>query len=118
MKRSFWFRRIFFFILLAFTAILLLSFVVMSIWNGVLTAVLNVPVITFGQALGILVLSKILFGGFRGGWGRGRSRWGREMKEKWQKMTPEEQQKFKQEWRSRCTQWRTTSSPEQPVAES
>jgi hypothetical protein len=107
MKRSFWFRRIAGFILIAVAAILLFSFIVMSLWNNILTAVISVPAITFGQALGILVLSKILFGGFRGGGGwRGRGgRWGQEMKDKWQKMTPEEQEKFKYEWRSRCSRW-------------
>ena len=51
----------------------LFSLAVMYLWNLVLPGVIHVSAINFWQALGILVLSKILFGGFRGGWG-GRSR--------------------------------------------
>jgi hypothetical protein len=86
----------------------LLSFIVMSLWNNILVSVLHIGVINFWQALGLLVLAKILFGGFPSGW-RGRhgysghsSYWRKEMYEKWQMMTPEEREKFKQEWRNRC----------------
>lgn len=107
MKRSrFWF------VLLIPVAIFLFGFITMSLWNSVLVAVLHVGAVTFWQALGILILCKILFGGFRGGgFGRHR-RWGgegfdkrREMFEKFQKMTPEERQHFKQNWRGRCAPW-------------
>ena len=45
----------------------LISAIVMFLWNGILPAVIGVKTITFWQAMGILVLSKILFGGFKGG---------------------------------------------------
>lgn len=112
MKRKFWFRKIAGFIIIAALVITLFGFIVMSLWNQVLTAVLPVPAITFGQALGIFVLAKILFGGFRGGWGGGRHAWGQKMKEKWQHMTPEEQEKFKEQWRNKCSRW-GTRRPEQ-----
>ena len=69
---------------------------------------LHIGIINFWQALGILVLSKILFGGFHRGWRRRHyndrqfSHWRREMLVKWKTMTPEEREKFKQEWRNRC----------------
>lgn len=78
------------------------SAVVMALWNAILPQVLGVKTISFIQALGILLLSKILFGGFGGGrrWG---GRHGREsMQEKWRMLTPEEQEKFKAEWKNRC----------------
>src|SRR4051812_25522368 len=82
-----------------------LSFIVMSLWNAILSPVLHITVINFWQALGILVLSKILFGGFPGGW-RGRHhykyQWRRDMLSKWKTMTTEDKEKFKQEWRDRC----------------
>jgi hypothetical protein len=81
---------------------------VMSIWNNVLTPVLHISTINFGEALSIFLLSKILFGGFRGGWRDGRSL-NREMREKWSSMTREEKEKFKQEWRSRCSRWNRPS---------
>lgn len=108
MKRGFWARRIVLFILFAAIAILVFGGVVMLLWNNVLAQVTHVSPITFVQALGILVLAKILFGGFRGGWGGWRSRryyWKQRMQEKWNKMTPDEREKFKQEWRSRCGSW-------------
>jgi hypothetical protein len=79
----------------------------MSLWNAILPAVIHVGVITFWQALGILLLSKILFGGFHGGgWRGGRERWKHGMKEKWTNMTPEEREKFKNDWSSRCAKWK------------
>lgn len=119
MKGSFWFRKIAGFILIGAAAILLFSFVVMSLWNNVLATVVAVKTITFWQALGILILSKILFGGFRGGGGwRGRGgQWNWQMKEKWQTMTPEERERFKQEWRNRCNRWGKPSATEQSITE-
>lgn len=84
-------------------ATLLFTLVVMALWNNILPAVLGVKAITFIQALGILVLSKILFGGFRGGWHRGRGQeWRQKMKDKWETMTPEQRDGFKAEWKNRC----------------
>jgi len=96
------------FIVCAVVFAAVLGWVVMSLWNGVLTTVVNVPLIGFWQALGLLVLSKILFGGFGGrAWGRGRGRyWTKEMREKWHNMTPEERENMKQEWRNKCRTWR------------
>jgi len=105
MKRSFWARRILVFILIGALAILIFGSVVMLLWNNVLAQVVNVSNITFVQALGILVLSKILFSGFRGGWGSRRHYWKQGMMQKWNNMTPEEREKFKQEWQNRCGGW-------------
>jgi Ca2+/H+ antiporter, TMEM165/GDT1 family len=108
-QKSFVFRKVLVFILIAVVAIILFGTIVMWLWNNVLAVVLNIPVITFGQALGILVLSKILFGGWRGGgWGGGRHHWKNRMREKWSAMTPEEREKFKEQWQRRCGPWRTT----------
>ncbi len=104
MKR-FRFQIVLKFLALFIVAIVLFGGVVMALWNAILPAVLGVKAITFLQALGILALSKILFGGFgrRGGWQGGRGhQWRNNMKEKWSKMTPEEREKFKAEWSNRC----------------
>jgi hypothetical protein len=105
MKRTFWAKRILLFILFAALAILVFGGGVMLLWNNVLAQVVNVSTITFGQALGILILSKILFGGFRGGGWGSRPYWKRGMRQKWNNMTPEEREKFKQEWQNRCGDW-------------
>ena len=89
--------------IIAIAATLFFTWVVMALWNAILPAVLGVKAISFLQALGILVLSKILFGGFRGGWRGDRGhQWKNQMKQKWETMTPEERDKFKSEWKNRC----------------
>jgi hypothetical protein len=79
----------------------LFTFLVMSLWNWLMPALFGWHVINFWQALGILVLSKILFGGFRGGPHR-HWNWRGRMFEHWEKMTPEEREKFRERMRSRC----------------
>jgi len=104
--KKFWIKKAIRFTLFALAATALLSFVVMSLWNAVLVTVLGVKTISFWQALGILVLSKILFGGFRKcRGGRNHHEWKEKMKEKWEKMTPEEREKFKEEWQNKCRMW-------------
>jgi hypothetical protein len=86
-------------------AFLAFGAIVMALWNAILPEVLGVKTISFVQALGILMLSKILFGGFgnRGGWKRGGGPdWKNKIKEKFGSMTPEEREKFKAEWKNRC----------------
>jgi hypothetical protein len=69
------------------------GFVVMSLWTWLAPAVFGLQTISFWQALGLLILSKILFGGFRGGPGHG-GHWRRRMSDRWQQMTPEEREQF------------------------
>ena len=72
--------------------LVVLGLVVMSLWNAVLPAIVGVKTIGFWQALGLLVLCRILFGGlgFRPGmFGRHRR-----MHERWMQMTPEQRDEF------------------------
>ena len=112
MKRRFVRERVPIIVLGVLAIIALISFIVMALWNNVLVPVLHISVINFWQALGILVLAKILFGGFHRGWGRHHHndpnhQWRKEMLSKWKTMTPEEREKFKQEWSNRCRGWRS-----------
>ena len=96
--KKFWFKRGLMFVIFFIAAILVFSAIVMGLWNAILPAVIGVKTITFLQALGILLLSKILFGGFgkRGGWhGARHYEWKKKMQEKFAAMTPEEREKFK-----------------------
>ena len=75
-----------------------LGLAVMMLWNWVIPAIfVGARSIDFIHALGLLVLSRILFGGFRGhgGW-RERRHW-----RKWEAMTPEERERFQAAWQSR-----------------
>lgn len=97
--------RILKFVGIAGLIIIVLSFVVMQLWNWLTPPLFSWHVITFWQALGILVLSKILFGGFRGRPGP-HAYWRNRMMERWAQMTPEEREKFRASMRGRCGPWR------------
>ena len=78
---------------------------VMRLWNWLLPTLFGWRQITFWQAVGLLALCRILFGGL-GSHGSQRSnvrrRIDQRMDERWGRMTPEEREKFRQSWRSRC----------------
>ena len=67
---------------------------VMHLWNWLLPALFACRQITFWQALGLLLLCRILFGGWGCGGGSDRSRYGRRTAGQWDRMTPEERAKF------------------------
>ncbi|MBC7886835.1 MAG: hypothetical protein H7Z13_03035 [Ferruginibacter sp.] len=101
--KKFWIRKGLLMATFIIAATVLFTLVVMGLWNAILPAVLGVKSVTFIQALGILLLSKILFGGFRGGWRGARSHeWKQSMKDKWETMTPGQRDEFKAEWKNRC----------------
>jgi len=77
------------------------SYVVMSLWNWLMPALFGLHLVTFWQAVGLLILCKILFGGFRGGPHRNWN-WRRRMMDRWEQMTPEEREKFRQAMSGRC----------------
>src|SRR5438876_10334673 len=82
--------------------------VVMLLWNWLAPAMFGLRLITFWQALGILILCRILFGGFGMLGGSGRSprrghmgdriadRVADRMAERCENMTPEERERFRQ----------------------
>jgi hypothetical protein len=89
---------------LALVAMALFVFVggelVMRLWNWLLPPLFGWRAITFWQALGMLVLCRILFGG--SGWrGSGGWRVRRRMRERWGTMTPEERERFRQRMSAR-----------------
>jgi len=99
-------KRKWFFFLAPFGVALFIAIcgeVVMHLWNWLLPSLFGWREITFWQALGLLVLCRILFGGF-GGHGHDRSKqrgpWGGK---RWERMTPEEREKLRQNLRNaRC----------------
>ncbi len=74
---------------------------VMYLWNWLAPMLFGWRVITFWQALALLVLCRILFGGFRMGGGGARSRIRARMAERWDKMTPEEREMCRQRFYGR-----------------
>lgn len=85
---------------LAFLGVFTLA--VYELWNGVLVDVVPVKAITFWQALGLLVLAKILFGGFPHRCGSLRDHF---MAKRWAAASPEEREKMREEMRRRFGDW-------------
>jgi hypothetical protein len=100
MKRNRWVKGVKF-ALLAAVGVVVFGFVVMRLWNWLMPGLFGLHLINFWQALGILFLSKILFGGFRGRPGPGMY-WRRRMMERWEQMTPEEREKFREGLKGGC----------------
>ena len=90
--------------------------IVLHLWNWLLPPLFGWRQITFWQALGILALCRILFGGH--GWHRsGRSDYRRRMAERWERMTPEERERSRQSWRGRWGFCPTTTSAGDPTGQ-
>ena len=92
--RRYWMVRGGKFLLWTVVAIPAVGLVVMGLWNWLMPALFGWTEIGFLQAVALLILSRILFGGFRshGGWGM---HWRHRMKERWMRMTPEERENFR-----------------------
>ena len=80
---------------------------VMHLWNWLLPPLFGFKMITFWQTLGILLLSRILFGSWGGGGGQRRSK----RKERWEKMSPEERERLRQSWVERCGGFPKSENP-------
>jgi len=75
---------------------------VLQLWNWLLPPLFGWRQITFWQALGLLVLCRILFGGWVGHGRSGvRRRMEERMAERCAHMTPEERERFRQRMRER-----------------
>ena len=113
--KTFWIRRGLGFLAFALVFVALAGWAVMALWNALLPTLFGIPLITFWQALGLLVLGRLLFGfgfrgprgyggwGHRGGWGGPRhERWREKMEERWKSLTPEQRERYRQHWEARC----------------
>lgn len=101
--------RIILFVLVAATVF---SLAVMWLWNRLMPGIFGLHAISFWQALGLLVLSRLLFGGFRGGHRFIDQRM--RLLRRWEHMTPEEREKFRAGLRGGCGPFGST--PAEPKA--
>lgn len=94
-------------ILLFLLMFMLISFVLMLLWNWLMPGVFGFAMINYYQALGLLLMSKILFGGegfyFKRKW---KNAWGMHMQRKMESMSPEERELFRKKWEERCGKWK------------
>jgi hypothetical protein len=74
--------------------------IVLHLWNWLLPALFGWRQISFWQAVGLLALCRILFGGF-GRHSSGRYGFRRRMAERCPQRTPEEREQFRQQFRQR-----------------
>lgn len=77
--------------------------IVMWLWNALLPELLGAKSISYWQAMGILVLSKILFGGFHGkGCKQHHKMEYLNRHEALGEWSDEEREKLREAWRNRC----------------
>ena len=113
MKRGIWVGKILMMVVIGIAIAFGFAIGTMYLWNWLVPALFGGPVLTFWQTVGLLVLSKILFGGFsKGGhWGHHRSGpWRPYWKEKLQNMSPEDRERFKQKMKEKWC-YREESTP-------
>ena len=100
-RRKYWIFIPIFFIL----AGLALGWIVQFLWNAILPEIVGVKALNYQQALGLLVLCRILFGGFRGARPGGkRPPFGGpgNRRNNWMNMSEEERAKIRASWEDRC----------------
>ena len=105
--RRFWVMKGLAFIVCAPAFVAVLSLVVMLLWNALIPSLFAGPILGFWQAAGLLVLCRLLFGGFRPhghhhGWRH------RAWRARWRGMTPEERDRFRDGFR----RWKDMSREE------
>jgi hypothetical protein len=101
---------------IAFTCLMIIGLAVLSgavmlLWNEVVTGLFGAPPLRYLQAAGLLVLSRILFGGLRGHFGLGRRRGWRE---RWEKLTPEERERLREKYGRHCRWHGTEQASDNP----
>lgn len=97
----------------AVLVVVLCGEIIKSLWNWLVPALFaGAHVITFWQALGLLLLCRLLFGSWGSGNGGKRRRRNREQ---WEAMTPEERERFRQGMRGACGGFNPPVEPSRPA---
>ena len=88
-------------LLIVIAGIAALGAAVLLLWNELVPALFHGPTLAYGQAVGLLVLCRLLFGGLRArGW---HGPWRQRMwRERWEQMTPEERARLRERYLGRC----------------
>lgn len=114
--RRFKFLKIILMVLIFFS---LVSAVVMTLWNWLMPELFDLTEIDIWQAAGILLLSKILFGGFKKNhYGPDGPPWKKHWQKKWQNMPQDKREKWKQHFASKwCTPQESTEENTSTIEE-
>ncbi len=105
MQPRFWALKALKMALFAALFIVVAGYVTMALWNHLIPDIFHGPVISFGQAIGLLVLSRLLTGFRPGGgrhnheggpWAAGRDMWRAKMDRRLTNMTEEQRAQFRE----------------------
>ena len=114
MNRGWYFMKC---VVLGLIAVLVIGLVVCYLWNWLVPALFKGPEITYLQALGLLLLSKILFWGWGGKrYGHdhtpeaGEHHWKSRFNEKFSNMSAEEREVFKKKMKDKWCSWEKSAS--------
>ncbi len=104
-------KMFFMFVVLAPIFIALYGFAVQYLWNWLLPDIVGATEITFWQALGLIALSKLLFGFGRSGGGKHKCghkshSWKSKMKDKFANMSEEERAQCCDDWNAMKARWK------------
>ena len=108
--------RVLMFAVAAPAAVALFGFVVMYLWNWLAPVAFGARTITFWQALGLLILARILVGGLGGQPGPSGHRRDRTT-DRWDQLTPEEREQFRQRLRDRSGTRDAANTPPEAAKE-
>lgn len=104
-KNNFGNRKLFF-LPLFLIAFLSLSVIVMLLWNWIIPSITSFGALSYWKAMGLLVLTRILFGGFHFKRHHHKMQHHIEQhaafKDKFMAMNDDERQQFKNQWKQRC----------------
>ncbi|HZK98044.1 MAG TPA: hypothetical protein VFC67_27830 [Prolixibacteraceae bacterium] len=89
-------KRWYLFIPLIIVGFAAFGFLTMHLWNWLMPGIFHLPELTFWQTIGLMLLSRLILGGFGGHHRRRHDHCRTNMHEKWEKMTPEERENFKE----------------------
>lgn len=97
-------KRWYLFIPLIIAGFVAFGFATMYLWNWLMPAIFHLPELTFWQTIGLMILSRLILGGFHGKHGKGRH-CKHHMHHKWEHMTPEEREQFREHVRLHQPPW-------------
>jgi hypothetical protein len=87
--------------------------VTMLLWNALLPGLFKIPVITFWQAAGLLLLSRLLLGGLHGFHHHNRSHRSC-IRERWGHLNPEEREEAFKNWDNLHALWHGRKMQQEP----
>lgn len=87
-------------IIMVLAVVAIIPAIIMLLWNWLMPTIFGIVTINYWQAIGLFILSRILFGKL-GGWGPKHHHHRNALRNRWETMTPEEREQFMKKHRQR-----------------